>query len=97
MVQLRQRGSAMWFTSRGVCAYADRDRHLGHIVRAGEGWIAFDATHVNTQGNAFRPLGFFRSMATAKEAVQTATDRQSKPLMDALGGTRGLDTHALPQ
>ncbi len=61
-----------WLDSVRICAYSDDDRHLGHVVRIGEGWMAYDATHVNTQGNAFRPIGFFLTVDNAKEAVQRA-------------------------
>jgi hypothetical protein len=64
---------ASWRDSKNVCALADGDRHLGHIIRAGDGWIAFDATHMADLSAAFRPLGFFPTMATAKDAVQSAT------------------------
>ena len=57
-----------------VCAYTNEDRHLGHILRTGEGWIAFDATHSTAQGTAFRPLGFFRSAEKARQAVESATE-----------------------
>jgi hypothetical protein len=69
--------TASWRDSRDVCALSDSDRHLGHIVRAGDGWLAVDATHVNDQGTAFRPLGFFPTLAEAKEAVRAATRREA--------------------
>ena len=85
---LRHRvGAASWCNSSQVCAYSDADRHLGHIVRAGEGWIAFDATHAATHGNGFLPLGYFRSVTTAMEAVQLATDPESERFVDLLRET----------
>ncbi len=71
---MRQSQTASWRNSSNVCAYANEDRHLGHIVRTGEGWIAFDATHSATEGNAFRPLGFFRKVEQARQAVELATE-----------------------
>ena len=65
--------SAAWRNATNVCAFSDNERHLGHIVRAGEGWLAFDATHANEQGSWFRSLGYFPAITMAKEAVQLAT------------------------
>ena len=66
-----------WRDSSQVCVYSDRERHLGHVVRSGDGWIAFDGTHTSAFGNTFRPLGFFQSEEAAKEAVQSATTQTS--------------------
>ena len=74
MRQSQTAAKAAWHDSSTVCAYSNEDRHLGHIVRTPGGWIAFDATHATTQGNAFRPLGFFRSVENAREAVESATE-----------------------
>ena len=79
---MRQLQSASWRNSSNVCAYANEDRHLGHIVRTGEGWIAFDATHSTTEGNAFRPLGFFRTSEDARQAVECATEPAALMVLD---------------
>ena len=71
--QAQTSAAASWRDSRNVCAFSDADRHLGHIVRAGEGWIAFDATHATNHGASLQSLGFFATRAAAKEAVQMAT------------------------
>jgi len=65
-----------WSESKNFCALSDEDRHLGHIVRAGEGWLAFDATHLNEQGSWFLSLGFYPAIMAAKEAVEAATLRR---------------------
>ena len=79
MRQFQTAAQAAWRNSSNVCAYANEDRHLGHIVRTDKGWAAFDATHSTTQGDAFRPLGLFRSSEDARHAVESATE--PAPLM----------------
>lgn len=64
-----------WKNSGDVCAYADGERHLGHVVRTGAGWTAFDATHISVCKTAYRALGFFRLLDTAKEVVEAETSR----------------------
>lgn len=71
--QTQPGAAASWRNSRNVCALSDDGRHLGHIVRAGDGWLAFDARHLSDRGSGFLSLGFFCSITTAKEAVQAAT------------------------
>jgi len=61
---------AAWRDSIAICALADGERHLGHILKIGERWYAFDATHFNEESNGFRSLGSFASVASAKEAVE---------------------------
>jgi hypothetical protein len=62
---------AEWRNSAEICALADGERHLGHIVAIGNNWHAYDATHSNDEGNGFRPLGKFASITAAKAAVDT--------------------------
>lgn len=59
-----------WRNSPEICALADRERHLGHIVQIGGRWYAFDATHSNEESDGFRNLGSFANLASAKEAVE---------------------------
>jgi hypothetical protein len=68
-----------WHDSAWVCALADDERHLGHIVKddgAKEdgvkegGWVAFDATHPGETGQGIRHLGTFSSVVAAKQAVE---------------------------
>ena len=58
-----------WRNSNSVCALADGERHLGHILKIGGRWLAYDATHFNEESNGFRSLGTFASQSAAKEAV----------------------------
>lgn len=62
--------SATWRDSPAVCAFADEQRHLGHIVRAGKYWLAFDATHPNSSATGFRLLGSSMNITVAKRAVE---------------------------
>jgi hypothetical protein len=62
--------SAIWRESEAICALADRERHLGHILKIGGRWHAFDATHLNQDGNGFRFLGSFANVDSAKQAIE---------------------------
>lgn len=64
--------TAHWRDSRLICCLVDSERHLGHIVKAGDCWIAFDATHSNEDGTGLRSLGCCRDVTAAKRAVQEA-------------------------
>lgn len=61
---------AVWCDSPSLCALADSERHLGYILKAGDYWLAFDATHFNEMGTDFRLLGTCRNMMSAKRAVE---------------------------
>jgi DNA-binding CsgD family transcriptional regulator len=65
-----------WRDSRSICCLVDAERHLGHIVRAGNYWLAFDATHLNERRTGFCPLGFSMNIAAAKRAVELAIARE---------------------
>jgi len=73
--------SSLWRDSAAVCALADGERHLGHIVRIGANWHAFDATHFNEEGNGFRSLGTFASILAAKAAVEQARSESFGPVV----------------
>jgi hypothetical protein len=62
--------AAAWRNSDSVCALADGERHLGHAIKIGGRWHAFDATHMNPDSNGFRFLGTFASVASAREAIE---------------------------
>jgi hypothetical protein len=62
-----------WRDSEGICALADGERHMGHIVKIGERWYAFDATHFNEESDGFRRLGSFACTSSAKEAVELSS------------------------
>lgn len=61
-----------WRDSFRICALSEEDRHLGHVVRIGRGWDAFDSTHLNEARDGFRHLGTFLSVLGAKRAVELA-------------------------
>ena len=61
---------AEWTDSEKVCCFANGERHLGHIVKADENWLAFDATHLNESGKGFRLLGYCTTIGLAKYAVE---------------------------
>jgi hypothetical protein len=63
---------AIWRDSPSVCSLTDDERHLGHIVSAGDCWLAFDTTHFNEAGNGFCLLGSWTDIAQAKSAVELA-------------------------
>ena len=60
-----------WQDSDVVCALADSDRHLGHLINRGE-WYAYDATHVDEDSQTFKCLGTFPDLASAKRMVELA-------------------------
>jgi hypothetical protein len=59
-----------WRHSTHICALSDGERHVGHIVKIGGRWHAFDAMHSNDRGDGFRSLGSFASETSAKSAVE---------------------------
>jgi len=67
---LNLQAPAVWRNSPEICALADGERHLGHTVRIGGRWYAFDATHFNERADGFRNLGSFASLVSAREAVE---------------------------
>jgi hypothetical protein len=61
---------ARWRDSPSICALADPERHLGHVVKAGTCWLAFDATHFDGTHTGFRFFGSWMSKASTKQAVE---------------------------
>ncbi len=59
-----------WRTSGQACALSDGDRHIGHVLKIGARWHAFDATQSNEMGNGFRSLGVFTSPEAGQRAVE---------------------------
>lgn len=59
-----------WQNSDHICALSDGERHIGHVVKIGGRWHAFDATHSNETGDGFRSLGTFAVVETARHAVE---------------------------
>ena len=74
----------VWRHSRDICALADDDRHLGHIVRTDQ-WQAFDAAKPNVTSNGFRHLGSFASVSAAKGAVEKSIMGQAVPVVRCAG------------
>ncbi len=59
-----------WRHSDHICALSDGERHVGHIVKIGGRWHAFDAMHSNDNGDGFRSLGTYAAERPAKNAVE---------------------------
>jgi hypothetical protein len=59
-----------WRYSDEICALSDGERHVGHMVKIGGRWHAFDAMHSNDTRDGFRSLGNYTSMDSAKNAVE---------------------------
>ena len=63
--------------SENVCAFADSERHLGHILKVESGWVAFDGTRLGESGQGFRVIGTFPDLDSAKIAVEFASLRMN--------------------
>jgi hypothetical protein len=70
--EINSERAAGWRDSENVCALSDGDRHLGHILRSGGQWKAFDATHLNRRRTGFLALGIFTDRQLAKAAVESS-------------------------
>ncbi len=62
--------SLSWRNSDHICALSDSERHIGHVVRMGGRWHAFDATQSSKSGDSFLELGTFVAVEAAKTAVE---------------------------
>ncbi len=69
---LSTEGNATWYVSSEVCALADSERHLGHAVRQGDAWLAFDAMHANRAHDGLSCLGRFPNVIAAKRAIESS-------------------------
>jgi SOS-response transcriptional repressor LexA len=58
-----------WRISDHVCVRSDHERHLAHIIKLGDEWLAFDATRYNREGNGFLCLGSFAQREAAMDAA----------------------------
>jgi hypothetical protein len=63
---------AIWFKVVGVCALADSERHLGHAVRKGGNWLAYDAVHPNAPHDGFLYVGHFKTVIDAQRAIENS-------------------------
>jgi hypothetical protein len=77
----------IWYESDSVCAVANAERHLGHVVVTAEGWIAYDGTHSNPAGDGFNELGCFGDVMEAKAAVEEALGFRREPWERQSGAT----------
>jgi hypothetical protein len=59
-----------WRISRNICALSDGERHIGHIVKIGGRWHAYDAMHTNETADGFCNLGTFAALESAKAALE---------------------------
>ena len=59
-----------WQNAPHICALSDGERHLGHVVRVGGRWHAYDAMHSNATGDGFLTLGTFAAVEAAQQAVE---------------------------
>jgi hypothetical protein len=66
-----------WRMSANVCAFADSERHLGHILKIGSVWVAFDGTRLEENSTGFRIIGTFPDVDSAKIAVEFASLRMT--------------------
>lgn len=65
---------ASWQDSEVICALADTDRHLGHLIKR-ERWYAYDATRADETAHNFKCLGAFADLASAKQMLELAVWR----------------------
>jgi hypothetical protein len=65
---------ASWQDSDVICALADTDRHLGHLIKL-EHWYAYDATRADETSRTFKCLGAFDNLASAKQILELAVWR----------------------
>jgi len=61
--------------SEDLCAFADSERHLGHILKIDTVWAAFDGTRRGENGLGFRFIGTFPDVESAKIAVEFSSLR----------------------
>ena len=71
-------GAPAWRISEHICALSDSERHLGHIVKIGARWHAYDATRSSETGDGFLCLGTFVSMDSAKHAIEQSCGRNRR-------------------
>jgi hypothetical protein len=76
-------GAPAWRISAHICALSDGERHLGHVVKEGLRWHAWDATHSNETGDGFLNLGNFVSLESAKNAVEQSCGESRRSLLGA--------------
>lgn len=73
---------ASWQDSEVICALADTDRHLGHLIKR-ERWYAYDGTRADETSQNFKCLGAFADLASAKQMLELAvwaSDNRTAPV-----------------
>jgi hypothetical protein len=76
-----------WRNSEFVCAFADTDRHLGHLIKKKNKWHAYDATHSDEAAKGYKFLGAFVDLASAKQTVELAVAVARLPRAMEAGGS----------
>jgi hypothetical protein len=71
-------GIPVWYDAGDLCALADDERHLGHVVNVGT-WDAFDSIHPDADGSGVRHLGTFPNIEEAKAAVEKSVSLRVWP------------------
>ncbi|MDP9054794.1 MAG: hypothetical protein M3N93_10925 [Acidobacteriota bacterium] len=66
-----------WVPGCDIWCLNDAERYLGHVVRTGRKWLAYDATGTNEKGDNFRLVGEFAEMAQAREALERAISQRA--------------------
>jgi hypothetical protein len=75
-----------WRNSGHLCAFADNERHLGHVMKMNQ-WHAYDATHSDETATSFKYLGSFAELEAAMDAVESAVAQgHTRKTMRATGG-----------
>jgi hypothetical protein len=64
--------TASWQDAENMAALTNSERHLGHAIREGGGWAAYDATHAAEAGNGCRYLGLYGSLEEARFAIESS-------------------------
>jgi hypothetical protein len=64
-----------WRSSEHICAFADGERHLGHVIRS-EQWDAYDATRPSEASAGFKYIGAFVDLRAAMQAVESSVERK---------------------
>lgn len=59
-----------WRVSAHMCALADGERHIGHAMKIGGKWQAWDATRGDASGRGFLNLGSFNTLEGAQRAIE---------------------------
>jgi len=81
-----------WRDSPYICAFADSERHLGHIIKT-DRWHAYDATHANPASNEFNYLGAFDNLETAKAVLESVAGWAGETKYMRAAGGLGAGSH----